>query len=605
MEMHFFDNTPLFNDTELYKWVSRRGWIGRTDNVNKQNAQDITGGSRSFINESTVTAENKTQGGIRTSSLYNSLAGFTYTNKVSLYDTSPKSFRPDVFSQDITLTVFFQASEDPVIAPGRDSLYAAFQFLPEDKALFPLRNYYSIQYTPYTGDGTPHAFITDLAGNRMKYQDVETIDRTPPVFSITVGPVGSKELYVVFSKQLLTTPEALSVIPQELELTDTNGNVIAASINQVDSSIPASVKHDTETGTALIISLINPIRFEDVLNWRLRVKRETWAMDEFTGQYDYIPRIFDSKIEKNSMIAHHAHTLSDFAVNALNVLYAFDSKDAVLGQGAYAEGEWAVRDFTGTSGNSGRIYTQKDITIASRITGLEGEAIPSEKVILYADIAPNPESLAKTYNENTGNSWSIWLPTLFTAFSPEANTTAKPLQEQRDASNAELRNFILPNDPANPECFGWGDGSVVQMMFAYDVLIDHDADEETPPQPLYMFRLSDPSNISSLALWQFRLSDIQRQRGGVTILNNVINVTNRETVVVEVDIKRAGNLTVHVMTLDGNIVKTLQRGRLSEGLYYYKWDGTNIGGNPVARGMYFIRVVGPDIDETRKVMTIK
>ena len=29
------------------------------------------------------------------------------------------------------------------------------------------------------------------------------------------------------------------------------------------------------------------------------------------------PRIFDSKIEKNSMIAHHAHTLSDFAVNAL------------------------------------------------------------------------------------------------------------------------------------------------------------------------------------------------------------------------------------------------------------------------------------------------
>jgi hypothetical protein len=35
------------------------------------------------------------------------------------------------------------------------------------------------------------------------------------------------------------------------------------------------------------------------------------------------------------------------------------------------------------------------------------------------------------------------------------------------------------------------------------------------------------------------------------------------------------------------------------------WDGTNAGGNPVARGMYFVRVVGPDIDEIRKVMVIK
>jgi flagellar hook assembly protein FlgD len=49
----------------------------------------------------------------------------------------------------------------------------------------------------------------------------------------------------------------------------------------------------------------------------------------------------------------------------------------------------------------------------------------------------------------------------------------------------------------------------------------------------------------------------------------------------------------------------LERGRKGAGTYSYYWDGTNLGGRPVARGMYFVRVVGPDIDEIRKVMVVK
>ena len=40
-------------------------------------------------------------------------------------------------------------------------------------------------------------------------------------------------------------------------------------------------------------------------------------------------------------------------------------------------------------------------------------------------------------------------------------------------------------------------------------------------------------------------------------------------------------------------------------MHYYHWNGTNNSGNAVARGIYFIRVVGPGIDETRKVMVVK
>ena len=66
-----------------------------------------------------------------------------------------------------------------------------------------------------------------------------------------------------------------------------------------------------------------------------------------------------------------------------------------------------------------------------------------------------------------------------------------------------------------------------------------------------------------------------------------------------------GTLNVIVMTLDGNIVKYLQHGETSQGEHNYTWDGTTKSGKKVARGLYFIRVFGNGIDETRKVMVVK
>ena len=123
--------------------------------------------------------------------------------------------------------------------------------------------------------------------------------------------------------------------------------------------------------------------------------------------------------------------------------------------------------------------------------------------------------------------------------------------------------------------------------------------------PLYALRLTDPSNFMSLELWSFRLKNIVSQRGGITILNNVIDSVKGEKVVLKVNLEQETELTILVMTLDGNIVDYLQRGLAPAGEQYYSWDGTNRRGNPVARGMYFIRVMGKDIDETRKVLVIK
>jgi len=104
-----------------------------------------------------------------------------------------------------------------------------------------------------------------------------------------------------------------------------------------------------------------------------------------------------------------------------------------------------------------------------------------------------------------------------------------------------------------------------------------------------------------------QLDSVKRQRSDVTILNNVINVSIRERVFLEYFLARSGRVTVQVFTLDGILVKVLENSTqaASDGApYRLAWNGTNNAGRKVARGMYFIRIVAPDIDEIRKVMVV-
>jgi len=60
-----------------------------------------------------------------------------------------------------------------------------------------------------------------------------------------------------------------------------------------------------------------------------------------------------------------------------------------------------------------------------------------------------------------------------------------------------------------------------------------------------------------------------------------------------------------VFDLSGSIINVLVRGNQAAGTYTTSWDGKNRGGRPVARGIYFVRVVGPDFDEIRKVLVVR
>jgi hypothetical protein len=105
--------------------------------------------------------------------------------------------------------------------------------------------------------------------------------------------------------------------------------------------------------------------------------------------------------------------------------------------------------------------------------------------------------------------------------------------------------------------------------------------------------------------FSFRLREMVSQRGGATILNNVINPDRGDSAILHYVLTRGGRVTIQVFTLDGNLVKVLERSSRSAGEYAVSWNGRNNGGRVVARGLYFIRIVGPDIDEIRKVMVVK
>jgi hypothetical protein len=101
------------------------------------------------------------------------------------------------------------------------------------------------------------------------------------------------------------------------------------------------------------------------------------------------------------------------------------------------------------------------------------------------------------------------------------------------------------------------------------------------------------------------LEEVVSQKGNVAITNNVINPNAGEQARLLYQLESDGNVTIQVFNLAGDIVAVLHTGRQAAGEYEVFWDGRNSGGRIVAKGIYFIRIVAPDIDETRKVLVVK
>jgi hypothetical protein len=249
-----------------------------------------------------------------------------------------------------------------------------------------------------------------------------------------------------------------------------------------------------------------------------------------------------------------------------------------------------VRDFTGT-----QWLRDQDITLQARVNA--GLGTPTT-LRLHFDTNVPETFLSTAANGPVG----LWLP----SFSPSAFSGVVPTPRSGTSAVASaapvaslLWNLLI--DSKDPK---------VKSVSVFDFFFTLGA--ENAVDPLYVARLDIAPGAAIPADWyrrikpfSFEIHDVKKQRSNVTILNNVIDPTKGERVRISYQLNKGGSTTIQVFTLDGDLVDVLYRGNRAAGDYTASWDGKNRGGRPVARGMYFIRVVGPEIDEIRKVMIVK
>lgn len=317
---------------------------------------------------------------------------------------------------------------------------------------------------------------------------------------------------------------------------------------------------------------------------------------------------------------YYGHSITDFALDLITPLYGYDNRhteyDAEQFKENINEGSWTIRNWDADQGTDGTLLLGTDILISV----VQNISTPSEKLALYFDNKPASDSVSVELNKRTGGSYRLWIPsktsegTAVPVLDQLSEKTNDSFEKEVDDSGKKNINFVLKKS-----YFADGkmkSGDQVSFLFGLeDFEVCHEPKimysgsgvvfDTSEKSPLFSVRLKKSGDYSSVDLWSFRLKDVVQQRGGVTVMNNVINASSGEEAYIKVNMTETGPLSVVVMTLDGNVVQYLHHGTAVFGDHMFSWDGRTKSGKTVARGMYFIRVFGSGVDETRKVMVVK
>ena len=425
--------------------------------------------------------------------------------------------------------------------------------------------------------------------------------------ALTAAAIGQNQMYIVFDR-------AIDIVKSKLENTlyfiNSEGSLLSDLTIQKATAI-----HNSTESTGFACSLSRTIQFEDILN--------VYVIYRSDGE-NYI-----ATPTSDFMSDNESHALSDFAVNAVEPLYAYDNRQASLNSdyfktGINIEESLAVHDWNEEQQKNGSLIYNSDIFIKVRknySTRLEDSDKTTEKISLYFDTEPDKDASSAYYNSIFGEKLRVWLPSVTSEGKPvlPIEMMARKNNVPKGTLTAESENsefkYNFDNDSLSMSN-GINSGAQVKFIFGLEdreicrvPIVTGDLSgftvDASNKSPLFALRLKNSKDISSLDLWSFRLKEITSQRGGVTILNNVIDTSRGDIATVKVDMSGSGSLSVIVMTLDGNVVQYLQHGTASGGEHYYSWNGKTKGGKNVARGMYFVRVIGSGFDETRKIMVVR
>ena len=120
----------------------------------------------------------------------------------------------------------------------------------------------------------------------------------------------------------------------------------------------------------------------------------------------------------------------------------------------------------------------------------------------------------------------------------------------------------------------------------------------------------DPAGIAALERLLAALTRAEAPPPKETVLlANYPNPFNPETWI-PYHLSEAAEVTVTIHSSDGKLVRTLELGQMSAGVYQSRsraayWDGQNEQGEPVASGVYFYTLTAGDFSATRKMVIRK
>jgi len=386
---------------------------------------------------------------------------------------------------------------------------------------------------------------TNLAGRLLEPPvlgaSFRALDRTLPTIALTLTGKDMKRIYVQFSRKVQVN---VADPKDALKLIGSTNSIV--SMDYIDNT--------TGGFQQAFLNLASPFQASELLTARIQVG----SIGSVGSGFNYL----DPNI---------TYSVTTIGLNFVQPVWASDGPGGEVNE---AGTDHVVHDFTG-----GEYLTARDVELQAKIFG--GTTVNKLPLRLYYDFKV-PTSLIVN---------GLWLPTGLYSFIADVvptkdNTEARHLDPSKANTAGDLRNFILPGNDSEME-----NGSAVQFFFQLGAL--------------YMVRSVDPTDPRQMAPWQIPFKGIKTQKNGVTILHNVIDPTQGQKVQILYTMKRSGVVTAEVFALDGSAVKVLHRGRQASGDYSLYWDGKNESGAVVARGVYFVRVVAPDIDETRNVMVIK
>ncbi len=621
VEMHIFDNATFDDLTATaptgdmtIRWSSNNGWFlddvtppGDMSSGLFRDYPDTRGGARPWrattvsptgIDAPRYLNADHTVGGIRDSSL-----GAAAWGAFSLRESDVKnSVATNAYNSGIDTVVLSSFFDTVTNNPVNKADDPYFRLLLNDSSTSYPWTAASRLLMSYSETGR----VTDLAGNILaSFTDRALVDKVPPRFRFSLaladsataaGTATSTKVYVQFNKPIniggLHSFMSLKGMGGVFQLSDPA--ITVSKIDFIDSVTGAIIPFDpaqaispTISPNELMLTLSKTLGATDILSTTINPVQAT-TKDPITGKnVSSGSNILDRT--GNAQANTDTHRVTDLALNLINMSAATDGVHegpAQLAQGqtdAATSALGALRVFDG----SGKLLV-RDITLYSALNTGAPQNLP---LSLYYDMSrsiPQDAALSPsiTISGHT-DSGLFWLPSILPGFNLTANTDARGITPFSVApAPSVLRSFRIPGNDK-----GMKDGADVGFLFSYG--------------GLYAARSTDPEDPRRFDLFRFKVGEAQTQRGSVTILNNVINPTKGERTALQVTLSAAGNLAVTIFTLDGDSVRRLYLGRQAAGTYTYFWDGTNASGSAVARGIYFIRVIGPNIDEIRKVLIVR